>query len=147
MPQLYVILPVGGEGIIDPGFGNRPIHHPGHPDHGLPSQPGHPSHPIYHPGHPDHGLPAHPDQGLPGGSGGRPDQGLPPFPSQGLPPGGTDIPSNELPMPEPPPDHAEDVIVAVHRPGEEWVVKAYDADARPDQGLPPTPEPKSHRRR
>ena len=74
--------------------------------------------------------PAYPDQGLPGGSGGRPDQGLPPFPSQGLPPGGENIPNNELPIPEPPADHADDIIVAVHwRRGEEWVVKAYDADA------------------
>ena len=37
-PFLAYIMPVG-EGAIDPGFGNRPIHHPGHPDHGLPSQP------------------------------------------------------------------------------------------------------------
>ena len=150
-PVFCMIVPLGGDiggiGGIDPGFGNRPIHHPGHPDHGLSSQPGHPSQPIYHPGHPDHGLPPFPSQGLPGQGGGRPDQGLPPFPSQGLPPGGTDIPSNELPMPEPPPDHSDDIIVAVHRPGEEWVVKAYEADTHPDQGLPPTPEPKSRHRR
>ena len=114
MVQLYVILPVGGGGQID---NTLPGQQPGI-DNSLPGgQGGRPSHPIYHPGHPDHGLPAHPDQGLPGGSGGRPDQGLPPFPSQGLPPGGEDIPSNELPMPQPPADHADDIIVAVHRPG------------------------------
>lgn len=133
MPQLYMIIPVGGlEG--------------GRPDNSLPGgQGGYPSQPIYHPGHPDHGLPPFPNQGLPGQGGGRPDQGLPPFPSQGLPEGGEDIPSNELPMPEPPADHADDIIVAVHRPGEEWVVKAYE-DVHPDQGLPPTPTPKSRRR-
>lgn len=130
MPQMYWIVPVEG----------------GRPDNSLPGgQGGYPSQPIYHPGHPDHGLPAYPDQGLPGGSGGRPDQGLPPFPSQGLPAGGENIPSNELPLPEPPPDHADDIIVAVHRPGQEWVVKAYD-NVQPDQGLPPHPDPKGRRR-
>ena len=60
MVQLYVILPVGGEGIVDPGFGR-------------PGGGNRPSQPIYHPGHPDHGLPAYPDQGLPGGGqGGQP---------------------------------------------------------------------------
>ena len=144
MVQLYVILPVGGGGQID---NTLPGQQPG-VDNSLPGgQGGRPSQPIYHPGHPDHGLPAHPDQGLPGGSGGRPDQGLPPFPSQGLPPGGEEIPSNELPMPQPPADHADDIIVAVHRPGQEWVVKAYEADTHPDQGLPPHPEPKGRGRR
>ncbi len=135
MPQLYVILPVGDrEG--------------GRPDNTLPGgQGGSPSQPIYHPGHPDHGLPAFPSQGLPGQGGGRPDQGLPPFPSQGLPEGGTDIPSNELPMPAPPAEYEDDLIVAVKRPGVvEWTVKAYDTDAAPDQGLPPHPTPKSRRR-
>ena len=136
---------IGGIGGVDPGFGNRPIHHPGHPDHGLPSQPGHPSQPIYHPGHPDHGLPAYPDQGLPGQQPGRPGQGLPPFPDQGLPPGGEDIPSNELPLPEVPADYEDDIVVAIHRPGEDWVVKAYEQDDKPDQGLPPTPAPKGRR--
>jgi hypothetical protein len=63
-----IIQEVGGPGIdnalpgfggpVDPGYG-RPIYHPGHPDHGLPSY-----------GHPDQGLPGgggHPSQGLPGG--------------------------------------------------------------------------------
>ena len=144
MPQMFWIIPVESSGRPDNTLpGNQP-----YPDQGLPGgQGGYPSHPIYHPGHPDHGLPAYPDQGLPGGSGGRPDQGLPPFPSQGLPPGGENIPNNELPIPEPPANHADDIVVAIHRPGEEWVVKAYDADARPDQGLPATPEPKQARRR
>ena len=135
----------GGQG----GHPSQPIYHPGHPDHGLPPYPSHPiapgggqggrpSQPIYHPGHPDHGLPPFPDQGLPGKPGGRPDQGLPPFPSQGLPEGGVDVPSNELPLPEPPEEYADDTIVAVKKPGEEWVVKAYE-----DVGIS-NPQPTPH---
>jgi hypothetical protein len=131
MPQLYVILPVGGGGQIDNSL-------PG-------GQGGSPSQPIYHPGHPDHGLPAFPSQGLPGQGGGRPDQGLPPFPSQGLPEGGTDIPSNELPLPQPPAEYQDDLVVAVRKPHEtEWVVKAYDPALQPDQG---GPQPTPHKRR
>ena len=134
MVQLYVILPVGGGAQIDNSL-------PG-------GQGGRPSQPIYHPGHPDHGLPAHPDQGLPGGSGGRPDQGLPPFPSQGLPPGGEDIPSNELPMPQPPAEYEDNLIIAVKKPNEaEWTVKAYDPALKPDTGPVPNPEPHKRSRR
>ena len=147
-PFYAVIIPLGeGQGPVDPGFG-RPGGGGGgpRPDQGLPGdQGGYPSQPIYHPGHPDHGLPPFPNQGLPGqGQGGRPDQGLPPFPSQGLPEGGTDIPSNELPMPEPPQEYENDLIVAVKKPNEtEWTVKAYDPSLYPDQGPQPTP----HQRR
>ena len=83
---------------IDPGFGNRPggadpgydrpIHHPGHPDHGLPSRPGHiGGGPIYHPGHPDHGLPSggHIGNQLPWAPG-HPDAGLPVPPGINVPP-------------------------------------------------------------
>ena len=135
MPQMYWIIPVEG------GSGNRP-------DNSLPGgQGGHPSQPIYHPGHPDHGLPAFPSQGLPGQQPGRPDQGLPPFPSQGLPEGGTDIPSNELPMPQPPAEYQDDLIIAVKRPEEtEWTVKAYDPDLSVDN-KPPQPAPEPHSRR
>ena len=148
MPQLYMIIPVGG---LDSGARpdqGLPGHQP-YPDQGLPGgQGGRPSHPIYHPGHPDHGLPAHPDQGLPGASGGRPDQGLPPFPSQGLPEGGTDIPSNELPMPQPPAEYEDDLIIAVKKPHEtEWTVKYYDPDLKPDTGPVPHPEPHKRSRR
>jgi hypothetical protein len=74
-----------GGGAVDPGFG-RPIFHPGHPDHGLPSQPGHPGNrpPGSWGGRPDRPDNSLPGQGghpwLPGhGDGGlRPDQGLPP---------------------------------------------------------------------
>ena len=136
MAQMYWIIPVEG------GSGNRP-------DNTLPGgQGGHPSQPIYHPGHPDHGLPAFPSQGLPGQQPGRPDQGLPPFPSQGLPEGGTDIPSNELPMPQPPAEYQDDLIIAVKRPEEtEWTVKAYDPDLKPDTGPVPHPEPHKRSRR
>ena len=73
------------------------------------------------------GRPPHPDQGLPGGSGGRPDQGLPPNPDNALPPGGTDIPDNELPMPEPPQEYEDNLIIAVKKPHEtEWTVKSYE---------------------
>ena len=80
----------------------RPIHHPGHPDHGrpdnsLPGQGGRPSHPWAPPG-----QGGHPDQGLPGG-GGSPDQGLPELPPEvGIwPP-----PSASHPIVPVPPDHA-----------------------------------------
>ena len=73
---------------------DRPIHHPGHPDHGLPAgppahasdqpvppgQPAKPAQPIYHPGHPDHGLPVPPAHvsGQPVPQPGHPDASLPP---------------------------------------------------------------------
>ena len=107
-PFLAYVMPVGGEGLIDPGFGNRPIHHPGHPDHGLPSQPPRPG----------QGLPPFPSQGLPGGGGGRPDQGLPPHPDQGLPPGEEIHIDNELPPV--PPQYEDKVIVGIKKPDEEW---------------------------
>ncbi len=143
-PKLVLVWELG-DGSSIPGFGGGIAQHP-RPDQGLPGgQGGHPSQPIYHPGHPDHGLPAYPDQGLPGQQPGRPGQGLPPFPDQGLPPGGEDIPNNELPLPEVPADYEDDIVVAIHRPGEDWVIKAYEQDDKPDQGLPPTPAPKGRR--
>ena len=42
-PIFAMIVPLGGSGPIDPGFGNRPIHHPGHPDHGPLFRPAGPS--------------------------------------------------------------------------------------------------------
>ena len=124
-PMVCLVVPLGG-GPIDPGFGNIGGWGGPRPDQGLPGgQGGRPSQPIYHPGHPDHGLPAYPDQGLPEG--------------------GEEIPNNELPIPEPPADFENDVVIAIHRPGEEWVIKAYEQDTRPDQGLPPTPAPKARK--
>ena len=151
-PFLALITPLS-QGPVDPGFGwggmpphvgGGPIYHPGHPSHGLPSG-GHPSQPIYHPGHPSHGLPSQP--GHPGNR--PPGSGRPPRPDNSLPisdridnalPDGEEIEiDNELP--EVPAEYADKVIVAVKKPNEEWVVKAYD-DVSPDNELPETPEPK-----
>jgi hypothetical protein len=140
MPQAFWIIPLEG-GQIDntlpggpPGHAsNRPIYHPGHPSHGLPVPPNYVGGgPIYHPGHPDHGLPSygHPDQGLPGyghasGQPVPPDTINPPLPAY---------------LPEP---YDDKVIVAIKRPNVvEWRVTAYDPATFPNQGLPPTPEPK-----
>jgi len=68
-----------GGGPVDPGYG-RPIFHPGHPDHGLPSQPGHPGNRPPGSGRPDRPgndlpwAPGRPDNSLPG-SGGPVDPG------------------------------------------------------------------------
>lgn len=156
MPQMYWIIPVEGghpDNSLPGGQGGRPsqpIYHPGHPDHGLPPFPSHPiapgggqggqpSQPIYHPGHPDHGLPPFPSQGLPGQGGGRPDQGLPPHPDQGLPEGEEIHIDNELPPV--PPEYEDKTIVAIKRPDQEWVFRAYDP-VQIDNSLPQTPEPK-----
>jgi hypothetical protein len=67
---MITLLEDGGFSPVDPGFGNRPggadpgydrpIHHPGHPDHGLPSG-GHIGNQLpWAPGHPDAGLPVPP---------------------------------------------------------------------------------------
>ncbi len=137
-----------------PGLGgpevSPPIYHPGHPDHGLPSRPGG----------------GHPDQGLPGGGGrpphvgNRPPGSRPEYPSQGpvrpgrpvdpgwgvgsehpdqgLPPG-EDIPPDTInpPLPDVPPEYADKTIVAIKRPDEDWIVKAYDP-AEVDNSLPPS---------
>ena len=139
MPQMYWIIPVEGGG--------------GRPDNSLPGgQGGHPSQPIYHPGHPDHGLPPFPSQGLPGGGqGGRPDNSLPgnqPGIDNALPEGGTEIPSNELPPPAVPPQYEDDLVIGVKPAGStEWTFTAYDTSNKPDQGLPPHPEPHKRSRR
>jgi hypothetical protein len=114
MPQLYVILPVGGyEG--------------GHPDQGLPGGP---------PGHVSNRPPGswggeRPDQGLPPGHehpwwGGRhwdrPDQGLPP----GAEPRGTEVPPDvytPTPIPE---EIASQYVVSVYNPKTmQWTTKSY----------------------
>jgi hypothetical protein len=63
------------------------------------------------------------------------------MPDQGLPPGGEEIPPDQLPLPEPPEDHKDDLVIAVYRPGQGWEVQAYDV--QPDQGQP---QPTPHRR-
>jgi hypothetical protein len=131
-PFYAVIIPLGEhEGPVDPGFGRPgggsgahpgggPIYHPGHPDHGLPSQPGHPGNRP-----PGSGRPPRPGQG------GHPDQGLPE---------GEEIQiDNELPPV--PPEYEDKTIVAIKRPNEDWVFRAYDP-VEVDNTLPPSPEPK-----
>lgn len=108
MVQLYMIIPVGGDGPglgggggpVDPGYspgwarprpprpdntlpGRRP-----RPDNTLPGDQPYPDQglPGFQP-RPDHGLPGdqpYPDQGLPGHQP-RPDHGYLPYPDQGLP--------------------------------------------------------------
>jgi hypothetical protein len=108
MPQLYVILPVGGGEVDNTLPGGRPSHvappiyHPGHPDHGLPSVPGHPSTgPIYGGGYPT-GGPVIPPLGGP----------VHPW----EPPAGSEIP-------KPPEEIAYQVVIAVWNPATEtWTV-------------------------
>lgn len=126
-PQLVLVWPVGEGGSI-PGFGggipagggdpgyDKPIHHPGHPEHGLPSRPAHPG-----------GGPVIP--------------GLPNLPSQGLPPG-QPITINP-PLPPPTGENANKVIIAVFRPGAGWTVTAYDPSLVAGTPLPPTGQPKA----
>lgn len=129
MPQLYVILPVGGnEG--------------GHPDQGLPGGGGHPGNRP--PGswggeHPGNWVPGqgggatdpgwggggrpHPGGGpMPGGGGGSPDQGLPIQPPQG----GTEVPESEYQPLPPPEDIYSQYVVSVWNPKTaSWTTKSY----------------------
>ena len=127
-----VLQEVGGGGAIDPGFGN--IGGIGGVDPGY-------DRPIYHPGHPDHGLPGgggHPGNRPPGSASGRPDNSLPWAPGH---------PDNSLPLPPgitappTPPNLKEKLVVLWRLPNTvEWHGKAVDP-AHPDAGLPPTPPP------
>ena len=140
-------LPGVGGGPIDPGFGNwggvggphpggGPIFHPGHPDHGLPSQPGHPGNrppgsgggPV-DPGFGQGGRP-HPGNRPPGSGGGHPGNALPPGEEVEI--------DNELPPV--PPEYEDKVIIAIKKPEEEWRFIAYEA-GEIDNSLPPAPEP------
>ena len=104
-------LEVEGVGLGQP---SQPIYNPAHPDQGLPPSGGHPSQPIYNP--------AHPDQGLPGGT--------------PVPPG-----TINPPLPSLPPALESQIVVAVHKPGQDWQVTSYPVG--PSQGLPPqTPQPR-----
>jgi hypothetical protein len=137
-----------------------------YPDQGLPpGQGGHPSHPIapggqppgywggvapptvgnpiapggQPPGYWGGSAPPYPDQGLPGQPPGYWGGVAPPHPDQGLPPGGEEIPPDELPLPEPPAEYSDDLVIAIRKPGQPWEVRAYDI--QPDQGQPqPTPQ-------
>jgi hypothetical protein len=99
----------------------------------------------------------HPDQGLPG-SGARPDQGLPGSGAHpgNRPPGsgGGGIPDHELPDHQPPQVAAGQTLVLVRGPAGHWVYATLAPGSppprpmptpppnRPDQGLPPTAQPK-----
>jgi hypothetical protein len=107
---------------LSPGAPTHPIHIPGvGPVHPIvipgtpPGAPGSPQHPIYIPGYPDQGLPI----------GGSPSHPIVGFPDQGLPPGGSPVPPEVWPQPPVPPELANQIIVAVHRPGQEWEVQTY----------------------
>jgi hypothetical protein len=151
-------------GPVDPGYGvgiERPSHPialppgsisgtPEHPIYTPPAAPGVPSHPIVLPpnsvgGTPEHPIYYPPTVWPPGGHtshpiapGGSPPGiwgGAPPYPDNGLP-----VPPNVWP-PQPiaplPPDLASQVVVAVHKPGQDWVVKTYPVG--PDNTLPGQP--------
>jgi hypothetical protein len=160
----------GGEGPVDPDYGvdvgGRPDQGlPPYPDQGLPTPPPGvwppltPSHPIQPvpPGSevppgtiwPPVGGPSHPI--APGGGGGHPDQGLPgqpPRPDQGLPPGSPGTPTHPI-QPTP-----TTFWVVAGIPGVGWRYIAVDPSLRPghlpspqppahpDQGLPPTAQPR-----
>lgn len=130
MVQLYIIHPIGNLDLPSnalPGSGIS-----GRPDNSLPGRPDHiGGGPIYHPGHPEHGLPSggHIGNQLPWAPG-HPDNSLP------VPPGVGTAPV--------PPDLADKLVVLWHLPNTvEWHGKVIDPSLRPDQGLPPTGEPKS----
>jgi len=136
-PSHPIALPPGSVG----GTPEHPIYYPPSPP-GQPSHPivlppnsvgGTPEHPIYYPptvwppgGHPSH--PIAPGGKPPGYWGGE----APPYPDHGLP-----VPPTVWP-PEPiaplPPDLESVVVVAVHKPGQDWEVKTYPV--APSQGLP-----------
>lgn len=129
---MITLMDDGSFSPVDPGFGNRPggadpgydrpIHHPGHPDHGLPSQPGHPGNRPPGSGGGDHignqlpWAPGHPDAGLP------------------VPPG--------INVPPVPPNLAQQVVVLWHLPGQvEWHGKVIDPSLSAGTPLPPAPTP------
>jgi hypothetical protein len=125
---------------------------PEHPIYTPPMPPGHPSHPIVLPPNTIGGTPEHPiyyppvggsPPGIWGGPPAYPDIGGPP-PQPGIwptPPGGQPVPPEvwpQPPVPPLPPELESSVIVAVHKPGQDWEVKSYPI--APDQGQPaPTP--------
>jgi hypothetical protein len=114
---------------IDPGFGNRP----GGADPGYDK-------PIHHPGHPDHGLPSRPDHAWGGGRPDRPEQGLPWAP--GHPDAGLPVPPGLPPLPAPPAQIANKVVVLWHLPGQtEWHGKVIDPSLSGGTPLPPEPTP------
>jgi len=157
----------GMGGPVDPGYGQGHPIMPGfgggwgsgaRPDQGLPGGGGHPS----------QGLPgsgAHPGNRPPGSWGGRPDQGLPGGGHASQLPSFPLHPSGQPPKPGVSPGAGLWVVAYVPGKGFEWVsitpgvpekpqpkppggeidntLPTVPVDpAAPDQGLPPTPEPK-----
>jgi hypothetical protein len=119
----YVVAEVGS---VDPGFGN--IAGGPRPDQGLPGY-----------GHPDQGLPGygHPGNRPPGSAGGHPDNSLPWSP--GHPDNSLPLPPGILP-PNVPPPMKDKLVVLWRLPNTtEWHGKAVDPSQRPDQGLPGGP--------
>lgn len=115
-------LPSFGGGAGDPGYG-KPIFHPGHPDHGLPSH-----------GHADQGLPSHghisggpvvpPNVKWPPSFTGRPDNSLPPELVR---------PSNPIVLPEGEPLPEGSAFVAVYTTDKGWkatVIKGSGAQPK-----------------
>jgi hypothetical protein len=133
-PGHPIVIPPGS---LAPGTPSHPIvlppPYPGHPIVIPPGSvgPGVPTHPIY--------LPPYPDQGLP------PIAGYPPYPDQGLPPGSPGAPDQGLPvppdveLPELPPELAAQIVVLVHKPGQEWTMSTYPVG--PSQNPVPVPTP------
>ena len=161
-PYLAMITPLGGEHADN----SLPTGMPGHPSQGLPVQPGHPDQGLPGFGHVSNRPPApqegfilvyspqygwlyltagRPDQGLPGGPPGHPGNrppgsGLPPGVDNALPEGPPGHPGNRPPGSGLPPgvDNAlpgGPPHIANRPPG--------SGAPRPDQGLPPAPEPKA----
>jgi hypothetical protein len=156
-------LPPGEPAYPDQGLPGEPAYPdqglPPYPDQGLPTPPAGtfppptPTHPIVPapPGTPPGAIwppvpppvvwprPPHPDQGLPPGSPGAPDQTLPP--------GSPGAPAQPIVLPP------ETFWVVAGIPGVGWRYVAVDPSlrpshdlpaqpARPDQGLPPTAQPR-----
>jgi hypothetical protein len=167
-PYLALITPLSGDGgRPDQGLPGAPpgVWGPGSPIISNPIAPGGTTPPwgISIPGQPP-GIwgPNSPIIGnpivIPPSSGQPPGIWIPIFPTNPIAPGGTtppwgissDRPDQGLPvppadignLPPPPGELAQKVVVAVYKPGEGWSAKAYDPNARPDQGLPPYAQPK-----
>ena len=127
-------------GDAPPGLGHPDQGLPGggaYPDQGLPGGGAHPGNRPpgsgAHPGNRPPGSGAHPGNRPPGsGSGGQIDNSLP----EGEP-----IEINP-PLPDPPPQYADKVVVAVKKPDEPWKATAFEVDDFPDNELPPAPQPK-----
>ena len=100
-----------------------------HPSHGLPGS-GRPVDPGF--GRPGF-SPGHPDQGLPGGN----------YPSQGLPGGSNpNFPDNSLPSHPPPVVAPGTIVVMVRQADGKWHYAAIQPGSPPPRPLPePTPPP------